>query len=101
MGQQYPYYRRKVKKNVVALPIYGARDIFLLFFYHKDTEYGSRGMEIGVVGPIFTHENIKGPTEQLYPNSTIWEQKNVVFTRIYGVRDIILLFCNQQDTESD
>ena len=41
MGQQYPYPTRWVKNIVVLIHIYGARTIFLLFFYHQDTKSGS------------------------------------------------------------
>ena len=40
---------------------------FLIFFDHQDTEYESRGLKIGVVGPVFTHKNIKGYIGQQYP----------------------------------
>ena len=40
---------------VVILHINGARDIFLLFFDHQDTESESREMEICVAGPILKH----------------------------------------------
>ena len=35
---------------------------------------------------------------QLYPYSTKWEKNIVVILHIYGAGDILLLFCNHQDT---
>ena len=38
---------------------------------------------------------------QLYSHSTEWEKKTAVILRIYGGRAILLLFYDEQDTESD
>ena len=56
-------------------------------------------MEICVVGPIFTHKNIKGYVGEWYTYSIIWEQNILAIIHIYGARDIFLLFCDNQDTE--
>ena len=58
-------------------------------------------MEIDVFEPILTHKNIKWYVGQQYPYSTIWEQNIVSNIHIYGARAIFLLFCDNQDTESD
>ena len=73
----YTYSIKWVKNIVVILHIYGARDIFLLFCDHQDTESESWEMEIGVTGPLFTHKNIKGSMVQRYTYPTRWE-KNIV-----------------------
>ena len=48
---------RQWEKNTnTIIHIFGARAIFLLFYDNQDTESESRGIEIGVSGPIFTHK---------------------------------------------
>ena len=47
-------------ENVVAnIHIYRAKSIFLLFYYHRDTESELLKIEIGVAGPISIKKNIK------------------------------------------
>ena len=43
---------------MVSLPLYEDIAIFLVFFVYKDTVPDLFEMEIGVAGPIFTHNNI-------------------------------------------
>ena len=57
-------------------------------------------MEIGVVGAIFIHKNIKGYVGLLYSYSIRWEQNIVVIINFYGARAIFLLFYDYKDTES-
>ena len=89
-----------MKNIVVILHIYGAIAIFLLFCDRQDAEYESQEMEIGIAGPIFTSKNIKCLMGQQYPYSASLEENIVVFIHIYGIRAILLLFCDHQDTES-
>ena len=58
-------------------------------------------MEIGVAEPIFTHKNIKGSMVQQYPYPKRWEQNSVAIIHIYGARAILLLFYDNQETESE
>ena len=39
VGQGYPYSMRWQQNIVAIIHIYGARDIFLLFYNNQDTEY--------------------------------------------------------------
>ena len=57
-------------------------------------------MEISLVWPIHTKENIKGymlPGGEIRPES---EEGKFVIMNIYGSRAISLLFCAHQTTES-
>ena len=49
-------------------------------------------MEIGVVGPIFTHKNIKGYVGQRYPYAIRWEINIAVIIHMYGARAIFYYF---------
>ena len=68
---------------------------------HQDTESGSFEAGMIIYEPIFTHKNIKGYIGQLYTYYTIWEQNIVAVPHIYWARGICLLFCDQQDVESE
>ena len=57
---------------MVVLHIYGDRAIFLLFYYHQDTESESCEIEMSISQPIFTHNNIKGSMVELHPYSIKW-----------------------------
>ena len=46
-------------------------------------------------------ENIKVSMGQMYPYSTRQREIFVLILHIYGARDIFLLFCDYQDTESE
>ena len=51
---------------------------------------------------LFTHKNIpKGSMGQLYPHSTKWEKYIVVILHIYGAKAILILFYDDQYTESE
>ena len=58
MGGGYPYSTRCKRNFVLILHIYGARAIFLLFYYHLDTEYESCEIEMSIYQTIFRHDNI-------------------------------------------
>ena len=49
---------------------------------------------------IYPDKTEKGSMRQQHPYSTIWEKKMVVILCYYGARDILLLFCYHQGTES-
>ena len=85
---------------MVLLPIYGARDIFLLFYNHSDTESEWQEMRIGVAGPIFAHKKINRSMRQQYTYHNIWEKHIVAIIHINGTRVIFLLLYDNQDTES-
>ena len=86
---------------MIVIHIYGAGDIFLLFYDNQDTGSKSPDVGNGVDGWIFTHKNIKGSMGQQYQYSTRREQNIVVILHIYGALYIYLLFYYHQDTESE
>ena len=55
MGELYPYSKIWEKYIVVIIHTYGARSIFILLCYHRDTESESCEIKIGVSGPILTY----------------------------------------------
>ena len=54
------------KKIVAIINTYASLFTFLIFCDHQDTESDSRGMEIGVVVPIFTGKNVNGSMGKQY-----------------------------------
>ena len=58
------------RKIVEIINIYASLSMFLKFYCHQDTESGSWGMEIGVVGKISTEKKVKNSMRQKYLYST-------------------------------
>ena len=85
---------------MAIIHIYGARATFLLFYDNQGTESGPREIKIGVAGPIFTikHQSLYGTTIFILHKMGSKYCGNFY---IYGVRSILLLFCDHQDTESE
>ena len=92
MGQQYPKFSRLEQHIVVVLHIYRSRAIFLLYCEHQQTEFGSRGIYIGVYGKVCTNKRYQKPyrTKILIPHKM--GGKNLSILHIYGVTAIFLLF---------
>ena len=49
---------------------------------------------ISISQPIFTHKIIKGSMGKLYPYSTKWGKHMLVIIDAYGVRAILVIFCD-------
>ena len=79
--------------NIVAyLHVYVGISIFILLCDNQGTEYGSWEIQIGVAGPIFTNQNIKGSVRQWYIYSIRRIENIVTIIHIYRARAIFLLF---------
>ena len=97
---QIYWHSTRLEKNIVAiLHIYGASAILLLFCDNIDAKSESQRIKIGVAETIFTQKTSKWFVGQKYPYSTRWEQDIIGSLHIYGSCAIILLFCDNQDTE--
>ena len=86
---------------MLIIHISGARDIFLLFCEHQDTEYEWKEMDILIAVQILNQEKIKASMRKIYLYSTIWEGNTEVILHIYGARAVFLLFCVHQYTHSE
>ena len=62
--------------------------MFLIFCDHKDTEFDSRGMEIGISGQILTDKKVNGSMGQQYLYSNRRKKHMVVILHIYVARAI-------------
>ena len=58
-------------------------------------------MEIDVDGPMSSQKNSKYSVGKLYSYSTKWEKNIVETLHIYGASAFSVLFCDNQDTESE
>ena len=58
-------------------------------------------MEIVVSEPIFTQKNTKGAMGQRYPHPTRLDKSIVACIHIYGTKEILLLFYDNQDTKPE
>ena len=86
---------------MAILHIYGARDTFHLFCDNQDTQSESCEIEMSISQPIFTHKKISKYIWYKDIHTMQDGRKNVAVIHIYGARDIYLLFCDHQDTESE
>ena len=79
MGQQYTYSTRWEKNIVAIIHIYGATDIFLLFYDHQDIGSKPHEIEMSIYQPIFNHKKISkypwdnGIHNLQYGRKILWE----------------------------
>ena len=88
-------------KKLWQLFIFIELELFFYYFYDNQvTGSESCKIKIGIAGPIFKPYKISKP---LWDNNihTKKGEKFVAIINIYGARAIFLLFCDNQDTESE
>ena len=86
-------------KYCAILHIYGSRSILLIFYYHQDSESGSCEMEMSTSQLIFTDKKISKVLWYNDIHTIKTGETNYWLLHIYGALAILLLFCDQQDTE--
>ena len=91
MVQQYIYSKIWVEILYQFFILMELETISIPFETAKRYKSESPKMKIGVAGPIFTQNNIRGSMVKLYPYPTILEQNIVAIIQIYVARIIFLL----------